>query len=142
MTPPVIVNPLEELAKTEDLIYQHNTYGRERTPKRKPARQIHPAGKLITKHQVGIFEQVKTALTRELSIPEAMITKDATWNDLHLDSLGIVTAFMVIGEEIGLDIPETDTQRLEKETINALVCYIEKNQSSLEPIPNLSRAVT
>lgn len=53
-----------------------------------------------------IESRLTTILTEEFAVPADEITRDATFEELGLDSLDLVEVTLVIDEELGIRIPD------------------------------------
>ena len=70
-----------------------------------------------------IFEKVKELLCDNLGIDENDITMDASLiDDLNIDSLDVVELIMAVEEEFGIEIPESDVDKVS--TVGNMVDYI------------------
>lgn len=74
---------------------------------------------------MALFEQVKDIVVRELSVPEAQVTEDATFTgDLNADSLDVVELVMAFEDEFDVEIPDEDAENIQ--TVGDAVSYLEK----------------
>ena len=74
-----------------------------------------------------IFQKLKTIVVDQLGVNEENVTMEATFvDDLAADSLDIVELIMNIEEEIDLEIPDNDTEKIV--TIGDVVKYIEEHK--------------
>lgn len=70
-----------------------------------------------------IFEKVKELLCDNLGIDENDVTMDANLiDDLNIDSLDVVELIMAVEEEFGIEIPESDVEKVS--TVGGMVDYI------------------
>lgn len=71
-----------------------------------------------------MYDRIKTYLSEQLDIPAEELSRDTTFESLHLDSLDMVEMVMDMEEELGIDLGiEGDVQL---ETIGDLADYIEE----------------
>ena len=71
-----------------------------------------------------MFERIRTYLAGQLDIPAEEMSRETTFESLHLDSLDMVEMVMDLEEELGIDLGvEGD---LQIETIGDLADYIEE----------------
>ena len=68
-----------------------------------------------------MLEKLVSYLSRELDIPAEDITRDTTFESLHLDSLDTVEMLMDLEQELGVDLDLQD----KVSTIGELVDFIE-----------------
>ncbi len=74
-----------------------------------------------------IFQKLKTIVVDQLGVNEENVTMEATFvDDLAADSLDIVELIMNIEEELDLEIPDNDTEKIV--TIGDVVKYIEEHK--------------
>lgn len=77
-----------------------------------------------------IFEKLKKLIVEELGSKEEDVTLDATFvDDLSADSLDIVELVMSIEEEFGIEIPDSEAEKIT--TVRDVVEYIQKEKSKL-----------
>ncbi len=74
--------------------------------------------------QQELFEKIKTILVDNFSVPEDQVTREATVQDLDLDSLDLVEMTMMVEEEIGVEIE--DEEVADVETIQDMLELLEK----------------
>ena len=75
-----------------------------------------------------IFEKLKKLIVEELGSKEEDVTLDATFvDDLSADSLDIVELVMSIEEEFGIEIPDSEAEKIT--TVRDVVEYIQKEKS-------------
>ena len=73
-----------------------------------------------------IFEKVKTVIVEQLGIDEESVKMDSSFlDDLGADSLDIVEFIMALEEELGLEIPDEDVEKIV--TVKDVVEYISEN---------------
>ena len=71
-----------------------------------------------------MFERIRTYLAGQLDIPAEEMSRETTFESLHLDSLDMVEMVMDLEEELGIDLGmEGD---LQIETIGDLADFIEE----------------
>ena len=68
-----------------------------------------------------MFEKIVSYLSRQLDIPAEDISRDTTFESLHLDSLDTVELIMDLEEDLGVDLELEDKLN----TVGELVDYIE-----------------
>jgi acyl carrier protein len=72
-----------------------------------------------------VFERVKKVIVEQLSVDEAQVTPEATFQaDLGADSLDVVELVMAFEEEFGTDIPDEEAEKIL--TVQDAVSFIEK----------------
>ena len=70
-----------------------------------------------------IFEKVKKIIVEQLGASDSAITLEASFiDDLGADSLDIVELIMAIEEEFGMEIPDSDAEKVA--TVGDVVEYI------------------
>ena len=62
----------------------------------------------------GIDDVVKTLLVEEFKIEEGSIKPEATFKEIGLDSLDIVSFVMALEDRLGVEIPERELEGVEK----------------------------
>ena len=73
-----------------------------------------------------VFERVKKIIMEQLGTVEASVTMDASFlDDLGADSLDIVELVMALEEEIDIEIPDADAEKVV--TVGDVVEYIKEN---------------
>ena len=73
-----------------------------------------------------IFEKVKEIIVEQLGTPEASITMESSFlDDLGADSLDLVELIMALEEEFGIEIPDSDAEKVV--TVGDVVDYIKEN---------------
>ena len=73
---------------------------------------------------MALFEKVRDAIVRELSVPESKVTEDASFDgDLSADSLDVVELIMALEDEFDVEIPEEDAEKMR--TVGDAVRYLE-----------------
>ncbi len=74
-----------------------------------------------------VFEKVKEIIVDQLGVDEDLVVMDASFiEDLGADSLDIVELIMSMEDEFGVDIPDTDAEKIA--TVKDAVDYITNNQ--------------
>ena len=68
-----------------------------------------------------MFDRVVKYLSEQLDIPEEDISRDTTFDSLHLDSLDTVEMIMDLEEELGVDLDLED----KLSSVGELVDFIE-----------------
>ena len=70
-----------------------------------------------------VFEKVKKIIVEQLGASDSAITLEASFiDDLGADSLDIVELIMAIEEEFGMEIPDSDAEKVA--TVGDVVEYI------------------
>ena len=73
-----------------------------------------------------IFEKIKNIIVEQLQVAETAVTEDASFiDDLGADSLDLVELIMALEEEFGIEIPDTDAEKVV--TVGDVVSYIKEN---------------
>lgn len=73
-----------------------------------------------------VFEQVKKIIVEQLGVEEEDVTLEASFiDDLGADSLDIVELIMAFEEEFGLEIPDSDAEKIT--TVGDAVEYIKNH---------------
>ena len=73
-----------------------------------------------------IFEKIKNIIVEQLQVSEASITEESSFiDDLGADSLDLVELIMALEEEFGIEIPDTDAEKVV--TVGDVVSYIKEN---------------
>ncbi len=70
-----------------------------------------------------MFEKIVRYLSEQLDIPAQEMSRETTFESLHLDSLDMVEMIMDMEEELGADFEIEGDVKLE--TVGALADYIE-----------------
>ncbi|MBO2527171.1 MAG: hypothetical protein CW335_03200 [Clostridiales bacterium] len=71
-----------------------------------------------------MYERIRTYLSEQLDIPAEELSRDTTFESLHLDSLDMVEMIMDLEEELGVDFGMEGDMQLE--TLGDLADYIEE----------------
>lgn len=73
----------------------------------------------------GTFEKVKSIVAEQLSVDEAQVVPEASFQtDLNADSLDVVEMVMALEEEFDIEIPDEDAEAIT--TVEKAVEYIDK----------------
>ena len=82
-------------------------------------------GELIMSSE-EIFEKIKNIIIEQLQVSETAVTEEASFiDDLGADSLDLVELIMALEEEFGIEIPDTDAEKVV--TVGDVVNYIKEN---------------
>jgi len=74
-----------------------------------------------------VFDKVKEIIIDQLGVEEDLITMEASFiEDLGADSLDIVELIMSMEDEFGMDIPDTEAEKIS--TVGSAVEYITNNK--------------
>ncbi|MCD6321959.1 MAG: acyl carrier protein [Clostridiales bacterium] len=74
-----------------------------------------------------VFEKVKGIIVDQLGVDEDQVVLEASFiEDLGADSLDIVELIMSMEDEFGVDIPDTDAEKIAR--VKDAVDYITNNQ--------------
>jgi len=74
-----------------------------------------------------VFDKVKEIIIDQLGVEEDLITMEASFiEDLGADSLDIVELIMSMEDEFGIDIPDTEAEKIS--TVGSAVEYITNNK--------------
>lgn len=71
-----------------------------------------------------MYERIRSYLSSQLDIPAEELSRDTTFESLHLDSLDMVEMVMDMEEELGIDLGMEGDMQLE--TLGDLADYIEE----------------
>lgn len=71
-----------------------------------------------------MYERIRNYLSGQLDIPVEELSRETTFESLHLDSLDMVEMVMDMEEELGIDLGMEGDMQLE--TIGDLADYIEE----------------
>ena len=71
-----------------------------------------------------MFERIRNYLSSQLDIPAEEMSRETTFESLHLDSLDMVEMVMDLEEELGIDLGMEG--ELQLETLGDLADYIEE----------------
>lgn len=73
------------------------------------------------------FEKIKRIIIDQLGVDESEVTMEASFvDDLGADSLDTVELVMALEEEIGIEIPDEDAEKIV--TVGDVISYIEHKQ--------------
>lgn len=73
-----------------------------------------------------VFEKVKSIIIEQLQVADTAITEEASFiDDLGADSLDLVELIMALEEEFGIEIPDSDAEKVV--TVGDVVNYIKEN---------------
>ena len=73
-----------------------------------------------------VFEKVKAIIVEQLQVAEGSITEESSFiDDLGADSLDLVELIMALEEEFGIEIPDSDAEKVV--TAGDVVNYIKEN---------------
>ena len=70
-----------------------------------------------------MYDRIRTYLSQQLDIPVEEISRDTTFESLHLDSLDMMEMVMDMEEELGVDFEMEGEMKLE--TVGDLADFIE-----------------
>ena len=74
-----------------------------------------------------VFDKVKEIIIDQLGVEENLVTMEASFiEDLGADSLDIVELIMSMEDEFGIDIPDTEAEKIS--TVGSAVEYIKNNK--------------
>ena len=73
-----------------------------------------------------IFEKIKNIIIEQLQVSETTVTEEASFiDDLGADSLDLVELIMALEEEFGIEIPDSDAEKVV--SVGDVVNYIKEN---------------
>jgi acyl carrier protein len=73
-----------------------------------------------------VFEKVKAIIVEQLQVNEETVTEESSFiDDLGADSLDLVELIMALEEEFGIEIPDSDAEKVV--TVADVVNYIKEN---------------
>ena len=73
-----------------------------------------------------VFEKVKGIIVEQLGVADTSVTLEASFiDDLGADSLDIVELVMALEEELDIEIPDADAEKVV--TVGDVVDYIKEN---------------
>ena len=76
---------------------------------------------------MSTFDKVKDIIIDKLGVEEEKISKEASFvDDLGADSLDTVELIMQLEEELGIEIPDDDAEKIT--TVQAAIDYLESNK--------------
>ncbi|MCK5812300.1 MAG: acyl carrier protein [Clostridiales bacterium] len=74
-----------------------------------------------------VFDKVKEIIIEQLGVDDDLIKMEASFiEDLGADSLDIVELIMSMEDEFGIDIPDTEAEKIS--TVGSAVEYITNNK--------------
>ena len=74
-----------------------------------------------------MLEKVKAVIVEQLGVDEDQVTLDASFaDDLGADSLDTVELIMAFEEEFGVEIPDTEAEKIK--TVQDVINYIEAHK--------------
>jgi acyl carrier protein len=75
---------------------------------------------------MGIAEQVRKIVVEQLGVEASAVVESASFtDDLGADSLAIVELVLALEEQFKLDIPESETEKIQ--TVADAIAYIEEH---------------
>jgi acyl carrier protein len=75
---------------------------------------------------MGIAEQVRKIVVEQLGVEASAVVESASFmDDLGADSLAIVELVLALEEQFKLDIPESETEKIQ--TVGDAITYIEEH---------------
>jgi acyl carrier protein len=88
---------------------------------------------------MGIAEQVRKIVVEQLGVDASAVVESASFmDDLGADSLAIVELVLALEEQFKLDIPESETEKIQ--TVADAIAYIEEHAARKPQQPQLSAA--
>jgi len=88
---------------------------------------------------MGIAEQVRKIVVEQLGVDASAVVESASFmDDLGADSLAIVELVLALEEEFKLDIPESETEKIQ--TVGDAITYIEEHFAKRPAATPLSAA--
>ncbi len=73
------------------------------------------------------FEKIKRIIVDQLGVDESEVTMEASFvDDLGADSLDTVELVMALEEEVGIEIPDEDAEKII--TVGDVIAYIDSKQ--------------
>lgn len=86
---------------------------------------------------MGIAEQVRKIVVEQLGVEASAVVESASFmDDLGADSLAIVELVLALEEQFKLDIPESETEKIQ--TVGDAIAYIEEHQTKRPQAAQLS----
>lgn len=74
-----------------------------------------------------MLDKIKSIVADQLGVDESQVTEDASFvDDLGADSLDTVELIMSFEEEFGVEIPDTEAEKIK--TVQDVINYIEANK--------------
>lgn len=71
---------------------------------------------------VNLSDKVKQILAEQLSVDQADLTDNTSFDDLNADSLDVVEVIMALEEEFDIEIPDEDAEKIR--TVGDVIEYI------------------
>jgi acyl carrier protein len=88
---------------------------------------------------MGIAEQVRKIVVEQLGVESSAVVETASFmDDLGADSLAIVELVLALEEQFKLDIPESETEKLQ--TVGDAIAYIEEHFAKRPQAAQMSAA--
>jgi acyl carrier protein len=88
---------------------------------------------------MGIAEQVRKIVVEQLGVDASAVVESASFmDDLGADSLAIVELVLALEEEFKLDIPESETEKIQ--TVGDAIAYIEEHFAKRPQAAQMSAA--
>ncbi len=76
---------------------------------------------------VSVYDQIRDIIVEQLDVSEDEVNPDARFvDDLGADSLDVVELIMRIEEELEIEIPDEEAEKLQ--TVKDAVAYVETHQ--------------
>lgn len=76
-------------------------------------------------------KKVRELIAAQLGVAVEQVTPDANLvNDLGADSLDVVELIMALEDELGIEVPDDDAQKLS--TLSAVVAYLKEKGVSIK----------
>jgi len=76
---------------------------------------------------VSVYDQIRDIIVEQLDVSEDEVNPDARFvDDLGADSLDVVELIMRIEEELEIEIPDEEAEKLQ--TVKDAVAYVESHQ--------------
>ena len=75
---------------------------------------------------MNVFEKVKAIVSEQLGVEAEEVSLETTFDDLNADSLDVVELIMALEEEIDIEIPDEDAEKIK--TVGDAVEYIKDKQ--------------
>ena len=77
-----------------------------------------------------MFNRIRNYLAEQVDVPAEELSRDTTFESLHLDSLDMVEMIMDMEEELGVDFEMDGEMKLE--TIGELADFIDDKMAEIE----------
>lgn len=71
---------------------------------------------------MNLSDKVKQILAEQLSVDQADLTDNTSFDDLNADSLDVVEVIMALEEEFDIEIPDEDAEKIR--TVGDVIEYI------------------